>query len=888
MNTLNRSKHSGVTLVELIIGTVIIIIVMGGALSLFTTIGRGIVSNRLKNQASQKLHNVAEEIRVVGADPFTFSLLDNSRVFSTEGINPRISITKNFGTVESDTRTRLVTLTATWTDGVSKEKRESLTFRLSMSRGQVPGGRVKARVVNQLSPSDGIQDVKVTAAGQNLAVVGCFTDSNGECILEGVKLGNEATLYYDGWLSAYFGDPRTPNDPYLPVGQRNAERTFPVAIHGDNSLVSVDDVGMFPLAKVKGRVFLPNGDPARAEAISIKLWPRPGRTPFPNQGLAITDSEGMFKFNIVYPGEYMVRVAGSSVSFAGISEDDSVFHAPGDAAVDSSMQYLTFTPGGDHDLTLYTQRRADVRFNLTTIRSSNGSAQFQPEAGPGPDAFGFRLLPSQNRVNLPGGDQTFDLSKSLSYYDYAHYFAGNLFNRPPLIQSVQVPAPNFVLRSVAPWITSPKELDDQKIYINVEPAMEAKYPYTPAIIALGAGNSQANAGLYFFNNAGSSGMVAQFRFSGANPLSALLPMDGSGEMNFSVLAVDGMSNVQGRILLGGSSYPMPPLVSVVRVNTGMLKIETDRTTRFFPTRALSTNIVGGEHRYSFEDTVNLGGGPVTYKTLLPTVNNFVTRIEYEGLISKDTAPKLFHLTFQGIGKTAPNQANRAPMPLPSDNEMLEIRGQRYSVNIGLTPPTLTAIVDKDLVASGSLDLPTPLLAGQTYPGDQDINVVEHDRFLPYRATFINSTQWMKEPFMLIEHTYNAGLDRYGQTGAIELMSLMKTHVSVTVKDKVGGFPLVGASCSVQRSTTPVGSAMNQVPQMVSLTTIYSDEHGLCDFPEFSAYPENGHNLIVNVYTTGYRYFERKDYLYTRPSGATLEIPIVAEMEPNPSLEDTGP
>ena len=180
----NRKKtNSGFSMVEIIFGLTILLIIFGAAVSFLQNFSRHSVSLTLNAEAKRRLQNTAEKIRLLALN--NFDEFDVEAIEAEES-SKKIQIVPTIHAMDALHRTRKVELVARWED-LGEVKESSYTFTLTHLRGELEGAWAKIRVVNDFNDSP-VDKVKIKTEGQNVREVECVTDSDGICILGGMKI----------------------------------------------------------------------------------------------------------------------------------------------------------------------------------------------------------------------------------------------------------------------------------------------------------------------------------------------------------------------------------------------------------------------------------------------------------------------------------------------------------------------------------------------------------------------------------------------------------------------------------------------------------------------------------------------------------------------------
>ncbi len=479
-------RSRGFQLVELIIGSVLVILVLTSSYLALNNLTRAGVSTRTHFNADERLQSVADQIREVSSSNFqTMTELtpiasdarnSSGQVLFTDNTNTvvlnedkayKVRVTRSIGPLNPVNMTRRVTLVAKWkVSGIEKEKR--LNFDLTRLQSKVGGASLTVRVFDPISgyPIDGVKVVTQADDSDLNKETGCVTGAPGTngvrtpgvCVLTHVRLVDNLPVFIDGNLQvtkpvAYFHSEPTSGDPYTEVSKPETvssglQASFQGTVYLTPSLTPNEtgrllSVPMYKTGTAVGRV-VESGTliTTGIEGVVVELRKKPGTLVIDNNKriTAITDASGRFSLPHIVPGFYSLHVIGNQ-EYVGVAyPNDGNDNAPNLEVLRrllhvksaSSVQFGNYV----------SMKRGDYEYQVTGL-GGDGSGSFVNGSDPttGNPAL-VRIETSRKNVRNESTMVTQDMSNTVPFLDYYNNpaAAGVESRRTPL--AVATPNPS--------------------------------------------------------------------------------------------------------------------------------------------------------------------------------------------------------------------------------------------------------------------------------------------------------------------------------------------------------------------------------------------------------------------------------------------------------------
>ncbi len=733
----NRGKNRGLSLVEVMLGTAILLFVLAAGFLGLQSISTASVAHGMRSRASQFLQNCEEELRFHAIEQFG-SLDDyQTRPLDAENLEPKFSLVKTISTIDPASRTRNVLLTLTWKEGLHK-KEKRLSFNIAALRGRAAGGSFMVRVYdatnnngtaatpydgnNPYTTGVGLPGVEVYSIGQESEVTDpCRTDTEGICFLSGVKLGAGTSFYYDGYPAGSIPVGYFQNSPGPAGGSWKVNITSGQYVSAGATIMA-DPVPYYPLGEVTGRVQEFKGG-VLTSTVTVILRSKPDLLVINDPASKTTETSlsGEFVFSHVIPGRYIIRVVGSS-DYVGVTTPNDVDRWATCGSNNDGHCGFDIGPHETVNFNMITERRSTVTFLVKGL--------LEPSSAPGIARTHLKIedstLPVIVRFDTLNYGDSGKTGRSRSYFAGVEYrfnsspLWGEFYDNPlstdfyslavDTLALVGIPPTSPGITSisvypVAPLIVSYRTpLRDHTSRILIGPSNEMIWPHTPIFVdapfqGKAVKLAQAKYLIRFSNN------LENGDYNYVAPLSSDIEnftfepkLNTNTTTGYFILSAKSFGNIRGEIKKLDSNPFLPEegfsfsavLVELKRGKThGMLRVKPGGKTKMIDHYFLDTlpDYVNTRHSFSFSKS---GPTDLGYNTLPPNIGTADTPggnetcIQYKGRLAPTVKPIDLVLEFDAFTKLTPKNSEELEaletsiMPNPNPADLLEIQAFDYA------------------------------------------------------------------------------------------------------------------------------------------------------------------------------------------------------------------
>ncbi len=357
-----RISTQGVSLVELIVGSAILIIVFAGGFFILSQLTRHTVSQGNLDHVERALDVAMDKVRKIASGEFDefpnqrFANMFQASSRTVTGGSPvdldvwdNVVIDRLVAPLIQNTRTRVVTLTATWHEN-GKLNTRVRTYSLNETKLRIKGGNIRFTFKDtDGNPVDGIRvsGPNHDKRGSVYCVSGKADSADtyyapswaGACVLTGLLVnsgGVDVTMDGEGSISGakkyYFAqnEPSPTATSYAPVtGIQNKWNVgtllpeFYRVIHTEETeqdkTISAPTFTVRPLGKIKGRIrnsewYPTSSDPqyVPGQAVRLMYTDRIINRGEPFITSVDTPADGSYEISELIPGKYYVSVLGKN------------------------------------------------------------------------------------------------------------------------------------------------------------------------------------------------------------------------------------------------------------------------------------------------------------------------------------------------------------------------------------------------------------------------------------------------------------------------------------------------------------------------------------------------------------------------------------------------
>ena len=322
-------------MVDLVIGIALLTVVMLGAFLSLKSLAQGRGAISMSNKVSSNLRNAAEMVRYDAGTRFDSAwdqLPGNSETLVD---SPDIRIVATYSTISPVTRSRTVTLVATWRDpsdpANTSPHTKTMTFEVTRVQNKMLGAVVTGRIV-KVGTSQGLAGVEVQAqsmdSGAWMPPLPVTTKADGYFTIAGVYVGAApgARLKVDGSkILAYHPSATKANRKFLRSDLTVGSETK-VGVTNTNLVTS--PIQMVSVGNVVGYVKDALAGNAGIGDVNVKLITKvcsmdtSQYQPSDVDTATKTVSNGYFEFKRVVPGDYFIAIYGNDQYAAPVRPDD--------------------------------------------------------------------------------------------------------------------------------------------------------------------------------------------------------------------------------------------------------------------------------------------------------------------------------------------------------------------------------------------------------------------------------------------------------------------------------------------------------------------------------------------------------------------------------------
>ncbi len=850
------SRHisrQGVTLVEVILGLVVLGLTLTGGAVAFQNLVQAETSTRTHTRVDEELQNVAEQIRYQTAGAFDTMTSTSPALRPTSSKNVQVFAT--IAPIDFRTRTRDVNLTASWKEkGVTRTKTTS--FSVSQMRSKVAGGLVAVQALD-VTTNAGIPGVQVSARGQDIAFVSGQTDSAGIALLAGVKLNATATeaITIDGSPVLAYHDVGTGQ---APNSTRSFLRTYLVSsLSGTQTNLTVPMVAPGHLV---GTVRDETGAPV--PDAHIYLYAKTSTQDIYHdlssaERFQRTDSSGNYIYPQVVGGRYWVYMVGDGAKTM--------------AALDIPNGHYGYDSGNDVSIPTGLERRVD----FTTIRRGNAAGTAWAVRGNNAGQFfrtgataanvGIRFQPRDAHiVSLQGYPSTQDFSGSFAWGDWG---IRSTYSSASSIDTTADASGAFKAQSVAPFLVN---IDDVAYphalhYGNAlsVPADVAPAPYLPVLAYAPNGFSTATSSVTFLVAFNPWWHEVRPRAADESVFQRKIMANSDNNANAYFLTRDVLANVHGRIFFSnGTPFTYDGDVSI---------------NNWTPNAPANVDNTGGfrsdQNRFDDNYTVGTtrdGSGKVIYdlrsngnNAILPNLGSEITWLQLSVNVGGPiTSNKTFTDTMKAYTKVQSGSSINYVAVSASAVNMNNATVNCYEYGGALRWTTTVNVNNAVLLATNRSTVHynyynaaqgVALKPGEDKALDLTVGPLTEGGFQPYYLT-VTHNQWVHHkigPSWGTPFGYFASADQYKLADPynypLELRQVLTAaSVSGVVTDAVSGVPLSGVTLTLHRST---GNGADDAPFGALTTT--SNNAGQYSFTGIQFVADPNRNLSLTATLPGY-------------------------------------
>ncbi len=857
---------SGMTFVEVLLGMTVLVFTLAICISGFQHLVRAEVSNRLSARVDKEIQSVAEQVRYQTAGAFDSMTETTPHVRPTS--DPKIQVLSTIDPIDPATRTRKVTLIASWNqNGTTRTK--TLSFGVSQMRAKLEGATVIIQAVdaNTAAPLSGIQ---VSARGQDIDFVSGQTDANGVLQLQGVRLNalTSEELVIDGTASRAYHDIGTGQ---LPNGTRSFLRSYLVATH--TSPPTYLTVPMVGPGRILGRVTDTFGNPV--PNAQVYIYPKSGSQDVTyeltsNERFHQTDFNGEYVLPRVVQGRYYVYMTGDAAkTMTAVALENDRFDYN----------------NGNYVVVLST---AETRANFTTTRRGNAVGTVRVVTG---NIAGDYSLNGSRAVNLPlsfakrdiararlvngGIDTQFWFGNSFSWW------VKNTYLGDEVVTALTSANGDYRFNSIAPYIVHqdntiyPQDLHRSPVRAATGETVPA--PYLPVLAYAPNGFAAPTSNVKF--------LISYNRdYSSVRPKN--LPEDEfvqtvianrDNTQDIFVLSRDVLANIHGRVYMPDGVTPFPFDGQVVlsawtpdgpanAANVGTFRWDTNRFESdytFNTSRDGSNNVVFDLKQSGSNALLPNLGGDVTWikfksqvggrqngqKDLADSVKAW-TKIPGGGGTFQYVQLSTANINVHNVHVEAKDAGGAVLWSDDTDinNGWLSLSNRpTHFYNFHTSSAAVSLKPGEDRAANMTV---SPMQSGGY---DTFYISLGHDEWV--------NTQFAQSPGAPLD--YHESLNRYAliwpDNFPMELKKILRANVSGTVRDAISGLPLAGVTITIRR-TSGNGRTQDQAPFAPLTATTGADGSYSFSAVTFAADPNP--NIYVKPVLDGFEAVdERASHAY---------------------------
>jgi len=389
---ITTKRCGGISLVDLVIGIALLTIVMLGAFLSLKSLGQGRGALSVSAKVSNKLRTIAEQIRYEAGTRFdsAWDRLPGGTEDRTENFDTNIQVSATYSTISPVTRSRKVTLVATWRDPMDPPgaslRTKTMTMEVTRVQNKMLGAVVAGRIL-KVGTSEGLPGVEVQAQSMDTGAwvppIPRVTDADGYFEpIAGAYVGASpgARLRIDGSkVLAYHPAVNKADRKFMRDDLNTGSETRVGVTNGYRVNYPIE---MVSVGAVVGYVKDPLAGNAGIGNVTVKLLvkdltlPETYFTPSTLDTTTTTVSTGRFEFHRVVPGDYFLAVYGNNSYAAPVREND-YFNELG------NTDFFTVDPDEVEDRgNSFTTRRGSISGQVFRVDWDGGSSVLKSDDVP--------------------------------------------------------------------------------------------------------------------------------------------------------------------------------------------------------------------------------------------------------------------------------------------------------------------------------------------------------------------------------------------------------------------------------------------------------------------------------------------------------------------------